>query len=146
MKIPVTLGVVQTIGVVVLIVHAFGNEEQVDTATLRPASCDQTDAVMLRGDEARLRNVIREELTRLQAQPLQRTRLPAPLRARTKSDDRLSQELAQQIETYRAVGTITDEQMQELQSGIAQLDPLSRQRLLSKLIQALNSGEMKGRL
>jgi hypothetical protein len=148
MKIPITLGVLQTIGVVVLIVHAFGNEEQVDAATSRPTSCDQADPVMLRGDEARLRNVIKEELTRLQAQvqPLQRTRLPATVRARTESDDRLSQELAQQIETYRALGTITDEQMQEVQTGIAQLDPPSRQRLLSKLIQALNSGEMKGRL
>jgi hypothetical protein len=146
MKIPVTLGVVQTIGVVVLIVHAFGNEEQVDTATLRPASCDQTDAVMLRGDEARLRNVIREELTRLQAQPLQRTRLPATGRARAESDARLSQELAQQIQTYRAIGTITDEQMQELQTGIVQLNPSSRRELMSKLVQALNSGEMKGRL
>jgi hypothetical protein len=104
--------------------------------------------VLLRGDEARLRNVIREELTRLhaQAQPLQRTRLPATVRARKESDDRLSQELAQQIETYRAMGTITDEQMQELQTGIAQLNPPSRQALMSKLIQALNSGEMKGRL
>jgi hypothetical protein len=103
---------------------------------------------LLRGDDARLRTVIREVLTRLQAQaqPLERTRQPATVRVRSESDDRLSQELAQQIETYRALGTITDEQMQELQTGIAQLDPPSRQRLLSKLIQALNSGEMKGRL
>ena len=146
MKIPITLGVLQTLGVAVLIVHALRNEEQVDAALARPPICDQAERAMLRGEEARLRNVIREELTRLQAQPLQRTRLPATGRARTESDARLSQELAQQIETYRAIGTITDEQMQELQTGIVQLDPSSRRELMSKLIQALNSGEMKGRL
>jgi hypothetical protein len=147
MKIPITLGLLQTMGVVVLIVHALGNEEQVDAALARPLPiCDQAERAMLGGDEARLRSVIREELTRLQAQPLQRARLPATGRARKESDDRLSQALAQQIETYRAIGTITDEQMQELQTGIVQLDPSSRLELMSKLIQALNSGEMKGRL
>lgn len=146
MRIPITLGVLQTMGVIVLIVHAFGSEEQVDAALARPPVCDQAERAMLREDEARLRNVIREELTRLQARPLQRAGLPAAGRARKESDDRLSQELAQQIETYRAIGTITDEQMQELQTGIVQLDPSSRGELMSKLIQALNSGEMKGRL
>jgi hypothetical protein len=146
MRIPITLGVLQTMGVIVLIVHAFGSEEQVDAALARPPVCDQAERAMLREDEARLRTVIREELTRLQAQPLQRAGLPATGRARKESDDRLSQELAQQIETYRAIGTITDEQMQELQTGIVQLDPSSRRELMSKLIQALNSGELKGRL
>jgi hypothetical protein len=146
MRIPITLGVLQTMGVIVLIVHAFGSEEQVDAALARPPVCDQAERAMLREDEARLRNVIREELTRLQARPLQRAGLPAAGRARSESGDRLSQELAQQIETYRAIGTITDEQMQELQTGIVQLDPSSRGELMSKLIQALNSGQMKGRL
>jgi hypothetical protein len=147
MKIPITLAVLQTIGVVVLIVHAFGNEEQIDAAILRPPpKCDQVERVMLRGDEASLRNVIREELARLQGQSLERTRPAATGRARKQSDDRLSQELAQQVEAYRAMGAITDEQMQELQAGIAQLDEASRKGLMSKLIQALNSGELKGRL
>jgi hypothetical protein len=148
MNIPITFGVLQTLGVVVLIIHALGNEEQVDAALARPPICDQAERAMLRGDEALLRNVIREELTRLQAQaqPLQRTRLPGTGRARIESDARLSQELAQQIQTYRAIGTITDEQMQELQTGIVQLNPSSRRELMSKLVQALNSGEMKGRL
>jgi hypothetical protein len=146
MRIPITLGVLQTMGVIVLIVHAFGSEEQVDAALARPPVCDQAERAMLREDEARLRNVIREELTRLQARPSQRAGLLAAGRARKESDDRLSQELAQQIETYRAIGTITDEQMQELQTGIVQLDPSSRGELMSKLIQALNSGQMKGRL
>jgi hypothetical protein len=147
MKMLITLGVLQTIGVVVLIVHAFGNEEQIDAAILRPPPrCDQTELVMPRWDEASLHNVIREELRQLQGQSTERAKPAVRGRARKESDDRLSQDLAQQIEAYRATGSITDEQMQELQAGIAQLDAASRKGLMSKLIQALNSGEMKGRL
>jgi hypothetical protein len=54
--------------------------------------------------------------------------------------------IGQQIENYRAMGAITDTQMQELQAGIAQLDPASRKQMMSRLIRALNSGDIKGRL
>jgi hypothetical protein len=36
--------------------------------------------------------------------------------------------------------------MQELQAGIAQLDDASRKQMMSKLMRALNSGDLKGRL
>jgi hypothetical protein len=54
--------------------------------------------------------------------------------------------IAQQIETYRATGTITDAQMQELQADIAKLDEASRKQMMSRLLRALNSGDIKGRL
>lgn len=54
--------------------------------------------------------------------------------------------IAQQIETYRGLGTITDAQMQELQAEIAHLDAASRSQMMSRLIRALNSGDIKGRL
>jgi hypothetical protein len=44
------------------------------------------------------------------------------------------------------VGSITDQQMQELQAGIAELDEASRKQMMSTLIRALNSGELEGRI
>jgi hypothetical protein len=41
---------------------------------------------------------------------------------------------------------MTDAQMQELQTSIAQLDEAGRKQMMSKLMRALNSGEIKGRL
>lgn len=52
----------------------------------------------------------------------------------------------QQIENYRGVGAITESQMQDLQADIAQLDDAPRRQMMSKLIRALNSGDIKGRL
>jgi hypothetical protein len=51
--------------------------------------------------------------------------------------------VAQQIEAYRATGTITDAQMLELQADIAQLDAASRRQMLSRLTRALNAGRSK---
>jgi hypothetical protein len=52
----------------------------------------------------------------------------------------------QQIETYRGVGSISAVQMEELQSAIAQLSEADRRQAMSRLIKAMNSGEIKGRL
>lgn len=51
----------------------------------------------------------------------------------------------QQIENYRGTA-ISDAQMQDLQADIAQLDDATRKQMMGKLLRALNSGDIKGRL
>jgi hypothetical protein len=107
------------------------------------------DGAALFADEERLRNVVREELGRLQGPPNTPSSASSVRRAHGRDEPihlQQQQLIAQQIENYRAVGSITDEQMQELQVNIAQLDAESRREMMSRLIRALNSGELKGRL
>ena len=156
MKTLVTLSVLQAIGLAVLIIHSFGNGPQsapsqqpqnVGAAT-SPQSMHAPDGDALLADEKRLRNIVREELARLQVQ--QDTPSSASARRVHARDEstRLQQQqfVAQQIETSRAVGAITEEQMHELLVDIAQLDEESRREMMRRLIRALNSGEFQGRL
>jgi hypothetical protein len=158
MKTLITLSVLQTIVLAVLIIQSFGNGPQSAPGRLPQnagaATSPQTmhaapDSNALFADEERLRNIVREELTRLQAQP-NTPRSASPARRAHAPDEpahlQQQQLIAQQIETYRAVGSITDEEMHELQVDIAQLDEESRREMMSRLIRALNSGELKGRL
>lgn len=149
MKTLMTLSVLQTIGIAMLVVHAFREEHrpapdaraaQVATASL-PAGASQVD-------EDRLRAILREELAQEHIRPVQEPIPTDPAPPRTPSAAQLQQRdaVAQQIEAYGATGIITDAQMLELQADIAQLDAASRRQMLSKLTRALNSGEIKGRL
>jgi hypothetical protein len=156
MKILITLGVLQTIGIVVLILHALNTDDHVprEQQTRIPGTAisptdmrAQHSSAALLADEERLRKIVREELTPLLAQRIRQAKPAAAERERNESEDRRRSELiAQQIETYRAVGSITDQQMQELQAGIAELDEASRKQMMSRLIRSLNSGELEGRL
>ena len=150
----ITLSVLQTIGIAALVVHAFREEHpaarrrRTVPAQSRARSSSFADS-RATTDEQRLRAIIREELTRLQSQiGTPAAALPAaPARPRDPSADQQRREaVAQQIEAYSAAGAITDAQMQELQADIAQLDDASRKQMLSKLMRALNSGDIKGRL
>jgi hypothetical protein len=152
MKTLMALSVLQTIGILVLIVKCSGNEPQPTLESrLQSSFAAATSPHLGRdADEARLRSIIREELAR---QPqVQANRHDTPASAvvtppRTESMDRHQQELvAQQIETYKSMGSITSQQMENLQVQIAQLDEASRRQMLGKLIRALNSGDIKGRL
>ena len=55
------------------------------------------------------------------------------------------EQVAQQINYYRSVGSISDVDMQKLQLDIARLDPSSRSQMLRELNRALNSGQLEGR-
>ena len=157
MKTLMTLSVLQTIGLAVLIIQLFGNgrqsapERQAQNAgaATSPQSMHAPDGDALFADEKRLRNIVREELARLQVPPNTPSSASPARRVHARDEPTHLQQqqlIAQQIETYRAVGAITDEQMQELQVDIAQLDEESRREMMSRLIRALNSGELKGRL
>lgn len=157
MKTLITLSVLQTIGLAVLIIQLFGNgrqsaperQAQKAGAATSPQSMHAPDGDALFADEKRLRNIVREELARLQVPPNAPSSASPARRAHARDESTHLQQqqlIAQQIETYRAVGSITDEQMQELQFDIAQLDEESRREMMSRLMRALNSGELKGRL
>ena len=159
MRVLITLSLLQTFGIVLLVVHAFGDPGQLgpeqrlgnsaSPAISEPDTPGRAQGSAPLGDEEHLRNIIREELAQLRVRPTQATNGSAKLSARSHDDPAAhsQQELiAQQIETYKAVASITDEQMQELQTGIAQLDAAGRRQMMGKLVQALNSGELKGRL
>ena len=145
MKMLITLSVLQTIGIVTLVVHAFGARRP-STPDILPATTFSSRAAPAAPglDERRLRAIVREELAPLKA-PIDVPPAAAPP-ASPPVDLRQREVVAQQIEAYRAMGTITDLQMQELQAEIAQLDDASRKQLMSKLLRALNSGDIKGRL
>jgi hypothetical protein len=150
------LSVLQTVGIAALVVHAFGTkepaapEERPATSYAPPlssaSSAPSSDAASSVGEE-RLRAIVREELARLQSSAQGNASSSVEAQPRNPSVDVHQREaVAQQIEAYKGAGTITDAQMQELQTDIAQLDEASRKQMMSKLIRALNSGEIKGRL
>ena len=151
MKTLMALSVLQTIGIAALVVHAFRGEPDA-AADASPAN--SRAAAMSRSatpavDEGRLRIIVREELANEHNRRAAAgdAVLAVPALPRNPSADPQRREVvAQQIEAYRATGAITDAQMHELQSDIAQLDEESRKQMMGKLIRALNSGDIKGRL
>jgi hypothetical protein len=60
--------------------------------------------------------------------------------------ERQRERVSQQLEFYSSVGSISDLEMQQLQTDIAKLDELSQKEMLSQLTRELNSGRLKGRL
>src|SRR5262245_39293325 len=151
MKTLIALSVLQTIGIAALVVHVL--REEPDAASgARPASPPAAEVLPHAAPgvgEERLRTIVREELARVRDLPAASgdTEPQVPAVHRNPSADlRRREAVAQQIENYRAVGAITDAQMEELQSDIAQLDEASRKQMMSRLIRALNSGDIKGRL
>jgi hypothetical protein len=158
MKTLITLSVLQTVGIGWLVALAWNHERQIpaeypvssiDTRLLAAPVDGAAGSVAASIDEARLRAVIREELAELRRQSAQRLSAPPAVKAPHRDetvDQRRQDSVAQQIEAYRAVGKITDGEMQALQADIADLDEDSRREMMSKLIRALNSGELQGRL
>lgn len=146
MKALTTLSVLQTIGIAVLVIHAFRESPQVvpDVRAANPLPA-AISSVAPGVDEDRLRAVIREEFARLhvagEATPT------VASQPRDASADRQRRELIeQQIDAYSSAGAITDVEMMELQAEIAKLDEPSRRQMMSRLVRALNSGDIKGRL
>jgi hypothetical protein len=151
MKTLMTLGVLQTIGIVALVVHAFRAEHPgPQERAANPSVASLATAAEPAADDERLRAIIREELSREHVRPAAANDIspatPKPPRAPTAADLQQRDAIAQQIEIYRAAGTISETQMLELQSAIATLDDASRTQMMGKLMKALNSGDIRGRL
>jgi hypothetical protein len=157
------LSVLQAIGIVVLIVHVYSDDDRsvqrgahelpVATTAPSPIAARADDVVLV--NEQRLRDVIREELAQLQGEVHARVshtqdsaaRPAVTAQPRDDSARRAALDTAaQQFENYRAMGAISDAQMVELQAAIAKVDAAGRRQIMGRLIRALNSGELKGRL
>jgi MFS superfamily sulfate permease-like transporter len=153
MKTLTLLSVIQTIAIVMLIAYLFAREPAAQPSTsvaTAPAPLQEHRSYGGSVDEERLRSIIREELAlHLTAQPTAHGHEAPAVTPRPRDEqlDRTRQaQIEQQIEAYQASGSITDAQMQELQAAIAQLDETGRRQMMSKLIRAMNAGDIKGRL
>ena len=97
--------------------------------------------------EAQLRSIIREELAQFTPKSAGITAVEVASAAETETSDAGQLEyVAQQIEYYSSVGTISDAEMESLQYEVAKLSGTDRKRMLSKLVVALNAGEIDGKL
>ena len=148
-KLLAMLVALQCAGIAFLVYRALGDAPA--AAVFAPAVAAQAATPAATPDEARLRQIIREELSaQLAATPAAAggTRVAlAPAAPRDARKDRLQRERVEQaIDHYRSVGAITDPQMAALQDDIAQLDPDSRREMLSKLSRAMNAQEITGRM
>jgi len=101
-------------------------------------------------DEERLRQIIREEVRYL-SQDIREARQAegnAPAIA-TEDPQVLAQQMdyvAQQIEYYKSLGSISSEEMDELQFEVARLGSAGRKQMMSRLVSAMNAGEIRGKL
>ena len=95
-----------------------------------------------------VRRIVREEL-RAQLSAISaptNTRDPVVNRIDEIDDQNQLDSVDQELEFYISQGTISEVEMATLQQEIAKLGPEGRREMLRRLIQALNSGELDGRL
>ena len=101
-------------------------------------------------DEDRLRQIIREELAaQLAALPGTDSRNLATVAAGQIDEAEYQyrfESVTQKLDLYESVGSISDIDMQNLLSEIMTLNEAHRKQALSRLMRALNSGALKGRL
>ena len=109
----------------------------------------QSDNQLSSNDEARLRQIIREEL---RAHPATGTNSDSLItKSATPNPDNRPESsfqldrVSQKIDYFSSVGHISEVEMGNLEMEIAKLDPVDRREMLRKLTQALNSGAIEGR-
>lgn len=162
MKALLLLSLVQTVCIVFLIFKVVdgGNVADIPAQAAQTAPAlensanlpaqDHSTGAYRFPDESRLRQIIREELefhSSIVAGADAQAGSPATSRPRNEAEDRYQKEYVdQQIAYYKSVGAITNEEMQDLQREIARLNKADQKEVLSKLMRALNSGEIKGQL
>jgi len=116
------------------------------TANATPAATEASRCL----DEAEIRRVIREELVAATAAIVAASDAPAPGRAGLPPVPAASPaEVAlvnSQLDRYIQAGVISNSEMARLQSEIGKLDPAARSAAMRKLVRAMNSGALDGRL
>jgi hypothetical protein len=143
--------IVDTIGIGLIILTLSGTPQPPGAQSFLPQNSICAGAVPPGAptaalDPEQLRTILRTELAQqLQAVDRAGSRKPSePEVSRDQVADRTRREnVMQEIENYRGVGVITDEQLTRLQMQIAQLDPESRHQAAMRLIQAINRDEIK---
>jgi hypothetical protein len=154
MKFLIGLGIVQTVAILALIVLIVGDREvqmqsqHVDRVPAREVHADTSASSSF--DEQRLRSIVREELAaeRHSVGPSGNNQNPAKSEPEIQTaEQRIRRDrVVQTLESYKSLGTINDQQMQDLQDEIGQLDEQSRNQTMRSLMRALNTGALKGRL
>ncbi len=129
--------------------HAVKNTMVSDDLTNTQSQSNTSDTSSY-VDEDRLRQIIREELA---IQPDGRfgpAKQADAIFAASSTDNAENQyrreQVAQQLNYYVSVGSVSDADMQKLQGEIAKLDEAGRTEMLRNLTRALNSGQLEGRL
>ena len=99
-------------------------------------------------DETRLREIISEELA-AQLGGIGVAGIPAesrpPPRDSGPNYDELRDSVNQSVDYYVSVGIISEQEMGRLQHDIARLNPEDRKVVMSKIVRAMNSGQLDGR-
>ena len=162
MKIITTLVLLQTGILLLLFAKIAGIEDAMTPATPGAINTSVTDDLAdmqsqnysretdLNPNEGRLRQIIREELGAeldRRAEPDKPTD-PVKVAGSTDTAETVYQRelVAQQLENFLNVGSISDADMQKLQMDIAKLDDAGRTEMLRELSRAFNSGRLEGRL
>lgn len=101
-------------------------------------------------DEAQLRRVVREELVAAQAASVLAQGAAAnvgePGSAVQASPLEEVERVNRRVDDYIRAGAISEAEMARLQSEIGKLDPAARRAAMQRLVRALNSGALDGRL
>lgn len=97
-----------------------------------------------------LRLIIRDEvlssLNAYQPKPPQSESVQDSTRNRNQVDEEYLTEVQAEFEVFLVNGVVSEVEMANFQIKLAQLDDKSRKDMLGKLVRAMSSGELKGRL
>ena len=150
MKILVATNLLQAACLLVLLVIVFDDkpstalEASTPAAVITHQAADRTGPAAI--DETRLRQIIREEFDAHTESDSYGARDVAA-RQRSAEENRYQREyVSQQIDYYASVGSISEQEMQQLQREIAALDTAGRKAMLSKLTRAMNARQIEGQL
>ena len=146
------LALAQTALILILLIKVIDLDRRTDTAPSEVVAAPEIGKQSITSprplDEGRLRQIVREEVGALlntfgAAPPSAAAKDPEPVSA-VEYQYRLEAAM-QNLESYIEQGEISDMEMANFQTEIAQLDDEGRRQMLSLLTQALNSGELEGR-
>lgn len=155
MKPQIALNVLQVILLLFLTYKVLSDGEPSDSVQQesRLPSLDYVVETPMKGvdlQEDRLRQIIREELAQ-QVRAISNSQdLNKDVASATPADsaeyEKRFNDVAQKIEYFESAGVISDSEMYQLQSEIARLDKQGRQEMFGRLVRALNTGDIDGRL
>lgn len=157
MRFLLPLGFLQTICLLYLILNRAGVPlEKVEHDVLAaPAGRGSAMAAGGQLEEERIRQIIREEFQLLFAtenfdsidsDSAHQVSGEVTPQQDSGYDENQKEYIAQQIAYHRSTGKISSRDMQRLQLGIARLSAQDRREMMSRLVQALNAGEIDGQL
>jgi len=119
----------------------------IDRSQVHPSAQQSTVSVSAFPIETRLREIIREELAS-QLDGIAFAQAGVDLESVNKSDptyERRRDSVGQSVDYYVSTGTINEQDMAHLQQEIARLNPEDRMAMLSKIVSAMNGGQLDGR-